>query len=98
MLVKLLYFFFFFLVLTAHFWPMYVEVKLYSCTFVALLLLAIDVFWSTDYVFGALHTVFWLLLYVRTEQTCWQPTLKITDKFAPKKNFVPVPRRCKLNT
>jgi hypothetical protein len=65
---------------------MYVEVRLYSCTLVALLLLAMGVFWSTAYVFGSLHTIFWLVSDVRTQKTCWQHTLKITEKFTQKKN------------
>jgi hypothetical protein len=64
---------------------MYVEVRLYSCTLVALLLLAMDVFWGTAYVFGDVHTIFWLLPHVRTERTCWQPTVKIPDKFTQEK-------------
>jgi membrane protein CcdC involved in cytochrome C biogenesis len=33
---------------------------------VALLLLAVGVFWGADFVVGALHTIFWLLQHFRT--------------------------------
>jgi hypothetical protein len=67
--IYLFIYLFIYLLLTVYFWLMYVEVRLYSCTFVALLLLALGVFWSTVwYVFGALHTIFWPLPHVRTEK------------------------------
>ena len=61
-------YFYYFLVLTVYFWLIHVEVRLYSSTSVALLFLAMGVFWSTAYDFWC-STHYFLAITTRPNGT-----------------------------